>query len=479
MQQWRERRDGGDFSISPWLVAAAGSNPSRDGEAAVANLTVAREQVVVSDFDGFGAQYNNNVYAERSRSVGVSDANVRVMEERVGQLAPQLARVFFNADALRDGDLLQSFRRTVRLAQTTAGAINITLQGLGPNVLEQHPQLMRRFAEEVAGLLAPPEPISKLKWITLRNEPNGSSPIAKDLYARCYREFDAELQRLGIASRVAMMGGDLLQNNQREWFTFLANDRDLRRILKAYSIHVYWQFDEPAKIDTRLRDVSQIRASLPAVVKNRPFYVMECGARGAKEHGGVTEDPGFFTGGSRICETNVNAFQRVWFALQAARRGFAGVVAWDAFFAKYDLHAVMHYSLIGAPTDPEPWPLRPAYRALRLLSRAVEPGWSVLRVSGGTETQLVVAFADPSDQSQMTIVGLDKAGGGLNTKTTRESTYTISGVPASTEFQLCLWNKTGNGRNSFDDRATSNSQKTVTIRVPLHCAFVLTTRRLQ
>jgi hypothetical protein len=83
----------------------------------------------------------------------------------------------------------------------------------------------------------------------------------------------------------------------------------------------------------------------------------------------------------------------------------------------------MHYSLIGAPTDQEPWPLRPAFRALRLLSRAVEPGWTVLRVSGGTDTQLVVAFADPSDPSQLTIAGLDKAGGNLNAKTTRLSTY--------------------------------------------------------
>jgi hypothetical protein len=440
-------------------------------------LTLTREQLV-SGFDGFGAQYNQNVYAERSKSVGVTEENVRVMEERVGRLAPQLSRVFFDADALEDPDLLRSFRKTVDLAQQTAGAINITLQGLGPRVLRDHPQLITEFAQEIVGLLDGAHPVSKLKWVTLRNEPNGSAPIQKDLYARCYREFDAELRRLGAGSRVGLMGGDLLQNSQGEWFSFLADDPDLRRILRAYSIHVYWQFDDPGKIDKRLRDVSEIRARLPAVVKNRPFYVMECGARGNKEHDGITEDPGFFTDGSRICETNVNAFQRVWFALEAARRGFAGVVAWDAYFAKYDRDGVMHYSLLGGPAESTPWPQRPAYRALRLLARAVEPGWNVLNVSGGADTQLVVAFAHPTDPSKISIIGLDKDGSDLNTTTASKSTYTISGVAPNTRFQLCLWNKLGNGQTSFSDQATSNSAKTVTISVPQHCAFVLTTRRI-
>jgi hypothetical protein len=42
------------------------------------------------------------------------------MEDRVTELAPQLAWVFFNADVFGDPDLLQSFRSTLRLAQQTA-----------------------------------------------------------------------------------------------------------------------------------------------------------------------------------------------------------------------------------------------------------------------------------------------------------------------------------------------------------------------
>jgi hypothetical protein len=89
-----------------------------------------------------------------------------------------------------------------------------------------------------------------------------------------------------------------------------------------------------------------------AALRKRPFYVMACGARGIKTSSATTDDPGFFTDGRRICETNVNAFQRFWFALQAARNGFAGVVAWD--FSAYDRKGLKHYSLVGAPTEKPP-----------------------------------------------------------------------------------------------------------------------------
>src|SRR5439155_15026618 len=46
----------------------------------------------------FRSQYDQNVYAERSKVAGVTPESVKVMEDRVTELAPQLARVFFNAE---------------------------------------------------------------------------------------------------------------------------------------------------------------------------------------------------------------------------------------------------------------------------------------------------------------------------------------------------------------------------------------------
>ena len=427
-------------------------------------------------FDGFGAQYNQNVYAERSRDVGVNPENVKVMEQRMAELAPHLVRLFFNAEAFADDDQMQSFRKTVDLAQRTGGTINITLQGLGPNVLQAHPRVLPLFAEELAALIRQ-RGITRLKWVTLRNEPNNpSAPMDKALYAKCYRDFDSELRRLGIRSQVGLMGGDLLLPNQKAWFSFLA--AQLADILDAYSIHVYWDFSAPKKIGTRLTGVDTIRKSLPRAVREKPFYVMECGARGIKTNNGITEDPGFWKDGARIATTKVNAFQRAWFALEAVKHGFTGVVAWDAFLAKYDKDSVMHYAMVGGPLDEGAWPKRPAFRALRLLMRAVDPGWMILQVGGGSATQCVVGFRSDGNPRHLTIAGLDTAGSRLNDPTARQSTYTIGGLPGNTRFQLCFWNREGDGLNTFDDERRSDAGGTLTVDAPLHSIFVLTTRNI-
>lgn len=441
----------------------------------MATLKLARDEVLVPSFDGFGAQYNQNVYAARSRTIGVTAENVGTMEERMGELAPQLVRIFFSADAFIDGDLLQSFRRTVELAQRTAGAIHVTLQGLGPGVLKAHPRAIPLFAKELVDLKTE-HGISKLKWTTLRNEPNDpSAPMPKPLYAACFTQLDEELERAGVRGQIGFVGGDLVLNEQQEWFTFLADNQALRRVLDAYSIHVYWNYRDPEKIADRLNGVRKIRQNLPEPVRKKPFFVMEYGVRGLKTAHGVTEDPGFWRDGSRIADTNINAFQRAWFAVEAAKQGFSAAVAWDAYFARYDRKGMRHYSLLAGPGEAEPWRRRPAFRALRLLMRALEPGWQVVAVNGGSPRQRVVAF---THDEQLSIAGLDTAGGMLKAVSPRTSTYEIAGLPANTTFQLCFWNRTGNGRNTFDGRARSNSSGVATITVPLHSMFVLTTRRI-
>jgi hypothetical protein len=297
----------------------------------------------------------------------------------------------------------------------------------------------------------------------------------KQLYARCHRELHQLLQAAGVRSRIGFMGGDLLREKQKEWFTFLA--AELVDLLDAYSIHVYWDYQHPEKIDERLGEVRDIRLGLPAL-RDKPFYVMECGVRGAKTRNGVTEDPGFWQDGTRLASTNVNAFQRAWFALDAARKGYSGVIAWDAYAAKYDRRSVMHYSLLGGPNEAEPWPRRPAYRALRLLARAVEPGWKVVAVEGGSPTQVVVGFVDAADGAGLTVAGLDTAGGTLNGASSVRSTFAIGGLPPDTRFQLCQWNQKGDGLNLFDAETRSDAGGAATVTAPIHSLFVLTTRQV-
>src|SRR2546423_770942 len=99
----------------------------------MSDFTLAPARVLARDFAGFGAQYNQNVYAKISRDAGVTPENVGVMERQVADLAPQLVRIFFDGNALQDADLMQSFQRTLKLAQQTAAGINGTFQGIGPH----------------------------------------------------------------------------------------------------------------------------------------------------------------------------------------------------------------------------------------------------------------------------------------------------------------------------------------------------------
>jgi hypothetical protein len=438
-------------------------------------LTLARNDVLVSSLDGFGAQYNQNVHAARSREAGITPQNVTVMEERMAEFSPHVVRLFFNAEAFTDADQMQSFDKTVDLAQKTAGTINITLQALGQPMIDARPDLVPSFADKMIELVN--RGVDKLRWITLRNEPNGNRPMAKDLYERCYRQLDRKLQDAGVRTKVGLMGGDLLLPNQREWFEFLASN--MADSLDALSIHVYWNFNQPGKIDTRLRGVRALRESPAlAAIRAKPFYVMECGVRGIETMNGVTEEPGFWTDGSRIANTRVNAFQQSWFTLEAVRQGFRGVVLWDAYFAKYDRNKLIHYSLLGGPSEAEPWPRRPAYRALRLLMRAVEPGWRAVAVKGAPARQRVVGFVDPANPARLTVAGLDTAGGKLNGASPDRTSYTIEGVPPNTTFHLCFWNRDGNGMNSFDEQARSDGRGVVTVSAPLHALFVLTTLQI-
>ena len=424
--------------------------------------------MLVARFDGFGAQYNQNLFAARSREAGVTEAGVNAMKPKLAALAPQMARLFFHPDAFDDDDLLKSFRKSVALAQETlpkGGAINITLQALGPNVLAEHPEAIAGFADELVHLVREAR-IDKLRWVTLRNEPNGTAPMDKDLYAKVYRDLDAALTGAGVdvRSQLRFMGGDLLLDNQREWFEFLA--ANLADLLDAYSIHVYWDYRSPTKIDDRLRDVRRIVNGLGDA--KRPLYVMEYGARGIMADG--EEQPGHTEAGNPVDETNLSAFQRAWFALESIKRGFRGTVVWDAYFAKYDRNAFHHWSLIGPPAD---WTRKPAFRVLRLLIKAVRPGWKGVAVGGASASQRIVGFTDGGDQ--LTVAGLDTGGAQLNGASPQRNSYLIQGLPPNTSFGLWFWNHDGDGMNSFDGRARSDAQGRVPIDAPLQSVFILTT----
>jgi hypothetical protein len=436
-------------------------NNTRRFAVEAAEFRVQESRTLAQSFTGYGGQFNHHVYAAISRSVGVTDANVGDMERKMRELHPEFSRIFFTPQAFTDPDKMQSFIRTVQMAQSTGATINITWQG---GMLQ--PQ---RFADVLIDLVRNRR-ITNLRWVTIQNEPNRTR-ITMQTYEQQYRQLDPYIQ--SIRGQVKYMGGDLVRGpdtgapNQDAWFRYLATR--MSDLLDAYSIHVFWDYWDTQKLVDRLTEVRAIVDSLPANAR-KPVYVSEYGIRGQRTFNGVPAgDPGVWDDGTPISATNVNAFQHAWFDVLAARLGYAGTSKWDSYFAKYD-NGTQAYYMIGSPTDG--WPLYPMYNLMRLMTSSVKAGWRTLNVDGAADTRLLAAYASP--QGAHTVIGLDTAGAQLNTVSSTVTSYTIGGLPPSKTFQLSVWNAAGDGQVAPSQAVGTDAAGVVTVSVPQQAVFALT-----
>jgi hypothetical protein len=106
-----------------------------------------------------------------------------------------------------------------------------------------------------------------------------------------------------------------------------------------------------------------------------------------------------------------------------------------------------------------------------------EPGWRVVAVERRrptARTKQLTAFAGPDQE--LTVLGLDAAGGALNGVSPIEVTYAIGGLPAGATFNVVVWNRTGDGRNEVVGTVAANNAGIATLAVPLHAVFALTTK---
>lgn len=335
---------------------------------------------------------------------------------------------------------------------------------------------MPRFAGVLADLLN--ERGVDSAWVTLFNEPN-STNITLPQYEQVYRELDASLQALGVRDRIHFMGGDLvgttspLGQSQVDWFTYMA--AHMGDLLDGWSVHIYWGFWEPAKIDRRLAtEVRTIFAAIPAQ-ERRPLFVTEFGTRGDPLIPGLSNfQPGSWVDGTPMAQTTAAAFQEGWFMLRAAQLGFSGLAKWDLDNAKYD-NGTQDFSAIGPGADG--WLLRPSYYLLQLLASTTEPiGGRIVDVLPGADadpSQIVTAYVSPL--GGITVFGIDTRTQELATVSNVPISYSVGGLPPDTTFRLLVWNGDGSGTNVDLGTLDSGSTGTLDFAVPLNGIFALTT----
>ena len=432
---------------------------------------VQESATLVQSFAGYGGQFNHHVYAAISRSVGVTDDNVADMEQKMRVLHPEFSRIFFNSTAFNDPDRMQSFVRAVQLAQSTGTTINITWQGGTLNVANG---TIPKFASVLIDLVRN-RGITNLHWLTLQNEPNRTK-ITMPAYEAQYRALDPYIQ--SIRGQVRYMGGDLVRGpdvgppDQTAWFQYMATN--MSDILDAYSIHVFWDYWDPKKLVDRLTEVRTIVDALPENAR-KPLYVAEYGVRGLRKFNGLPAgDPGVWEDGTPISQTNVSAFQHAWFDVLAARLGYMGTSKWDSYLGKYD-NGTQAYYMIGSPANG--WPLYPLYNFVRLLTSTVKSEWRTINVDSVPDTSRLLS-AYVGKKGEHTVVGLDTAGAQLNAVSETPVPYTIGGLPPDASFHLAVWNEAGDGVVGLSKVVATDAAGVVTITVPQHGVFVLTTLRL-
>ena len=455
------------------------TNNMRTRTVDVTEHELVRSNVLVSSLGGYGAQLNQHVYAPVTNA---PPASLPDLEAKVKAFEPQLVRIFYNDDfeerqpnRVRN---LASFIDTVQLAHEAGATINITYQSVNAAKLDPVGS-MTRFATVLEDLVEA-RGYTSVRWVTVANEPN-STQVTMPEYEALYRALHAQLLERELRGQIGFMGGDLVQTNQRAWFQYIA--ANMSDLIDAYSIHIYWDYWNPPFMEARLKDVRKIvTEELPAAAR-RPVYVTESGVRGILNMPGLPAfQPGYWEDGTPMSRTNIGAFQQLWFDLTSAQLGFSGSVKWDAYWGRYTGSYNATWSLIGPAA--EGWPLFPAYHALRLLMQTTQQGWQVLQVSPWEENDWLVGHADAPEKEivayadaagELTFMGLDSHGRGLNAVSTETPAYSIGGLPAGTTFNLALWNASANGENSLAGTVTTNAAGVARFEVPLHAAFSLTT----
>jgi hypothetical protein len=467
-------------------VETDATNDLADATVDVTEFELAGSRSVLDSLGGYGAQFDQHVFAPITAA---PPDTLPDLDAKVKALEPQLVRIFYNVSQEADANNMASFVKTVELAQDAGATINITYQSAAAARL-QPVQFMSRFAAVLDDLVRV-RGLTDVRWVTVQNEPNTPGlAITTDQYNALYRALDAELVARGLRQQIGLMGGDLIESSgardQRVWFQYMAHN--MNDILDAYSVHIYWNYWDTARMVFRLEDVRQIvTEELPAEAR-KPVFITEFGIRGIQDFPGKPAfQPGYWEDGTQMSRTNIEAFQMLWFDVLAAQLGFSGVAKWDAYWGKYDNNYNQSWWLIGPAA--EGWPLMPSYHALRLLLQVTERGWQVIGVDPWGEDDWKLNDQDqPQDQpekelaaysgpnGELTLFGLDTHAGALNgASADPAAAYSIGGLAPHTQFNLLLWNAAANGENSIVGPVTANAAGVVRFEVPLQAAFALTT----
>ncbi len=478
-------------------------NNARSLTVEVTEHELVRTNVLVDALGGYGAQFNNHVYAPITPwpvNTGYGD-----FEKKAKDLHPHIVRIFYNDnwDGNRNGLFpdweknYASFVKVVRLAQEAGATIDISFQNLANAKGTPLPD-MAKFADVLQDLVRN-HGLTNVRWAEVGNEPN-SGTVTLTEYDTLVRALDAQLVARGLREHIRLMGPGLVENNTNParthyvWMQWIA--ANMGDLFDAWGQHVYWTYNDTGRLEYRLRDVWHLHNEVLPPEQRKPTYLMEYGIRGLPTCGTKPSIVNTYYAGDPACpeiwRTNIGAFQQLWFAIGSAQLGYTGAAKWDAYWGVYDRTLIppQVYWTVGPVSEGSP--LTPSYHALSLLFRTTVPGWRVVRVGPWDESDWGVSTygveghsskdtpekelaAYTGGDGELTILGLDTNGRALNGPSAQPaSRYSLGGLPANAELTLLVWNAAGDGTNSDAGKVRTDAAGVARFQVPLHAAFSLT-----
>jgi hypothetical protein len=484
---------GSILSLAFGLVGAklAPAVESNSIPATIAAIQIRTNTLFANPLVGFGAQYNQDLYADISADYGITSQNVGDLEKKVISLGAQHVRIFYDPDAptfvTRLGKVSDagwaSFHKVVTLAQRSGATVNITYWHGGYKIPD-HPNSvsgvydipeMATFARVLKSLRD--DGLNSVQYVTVQNEPNTDEGIQKDMYAKLWRSLDYECKKLGVRKQLKFIGGDLIYDATwgnysrlcREWLEFMGGN--LSDVLDGYSVHVYcnvWQY--PMGLTCISNAVGYVR-NLPPT-QQKPLYITEFGMRGYRGTDKSVGNPYFVDPGADaphdihahpITDITLNGFYHATFCFEAVRAGYVALVRWDAYRARYDgtqnktvtygRGEGQDYSMIKKGS--EGYSLRPSYYQLLMMTHCSVPGSQVLAVDCPDSRTHAVALKAPD--GRMTVFVYPTS---LSSEETR-----IAGLQPG-KYSITTWNDDGTGAIKQKDPVTIETGGEVPIKLP-------------
>ena len=366
--------------------------PAPAPESMAVRLVLEPDTIRSSDWRGFGCQGEILLHLQRSLQQGYTEADRRLIEERIRAMRPQFIRLTVRlsdwepqpGQRTPDNDTLRDLKATIALYQEVGADVQLTEWGHAlpdwcrPSGRLPHPEMRGAFAASWAALLRHLRQdcdLTNVRYVTMHNEPNG---LPWNDYRAICRSLDAALTAAGIRRDVQVIGPDESGEN----LLLPLAIRDLDNVIDCYDAHGY-----TANTGAEFALWVEAHTSLlPALAEPRPgkthkpFLITEFGMADGMD---TWQTPHNHEVGYGLFLADA--------AIGACNLGVSGLAMYC--IGDYDCGTKMKWGLWRGRD--ENWEPRPGFYAWSLITRTTELGSTVHPLSSDATSVPAVAFRAP------------------------------------------------------------------------------------